>query len=155
MISPRGTAMNLQYYNILVTLSQLNSSAAKRLSSIQGFRVGVSALVTAVTELSEQLDTIRRSLQPIISLGDSLSVNRLPPGWSMQQAVYLQYVYFNTILDIHTALTCPWSRTLLGMTPDPTLRIQVEKSNLVVVETCRKAILATESINMHAGTPVP
>ena len=133
----------------------MSSLVAKRLTSVRAFRAGAQALVRSVSKLNEELNALKRSIEPVLSLGSPIGLNRLPPGMSLQQTMYLQVAYFNTVLDIHTALTYPWSRSILNLTPHPALRGQVEKSAQIVAETCRSAILATEHIHSDASTPVP
>lgn len=147
--------MNAVYCNILIRLAQLSSLAAKRLSSVQAFRQRPEILVGAVSELDEELTTLKRSIEPILCLGSPLDLNKLPMGMSLQQTIYLQYAYFNTVFDIHTVLTYPWSQSILGLAQHSTLRSQVERSIHVVAEACREAILATKYIHVDASTPVP
>ena len=153
--SSAGSSLNIGYCTTLIQLAQMSSLVAKRLSSVRAFRAGAQALVRTVTELDEELYALKQSIEPVVSLGSPVNLNRLPQGMTLQQTIYLQIVYFATVLDIHTALTYPWSRSILSITPQPVLRSQVEKSAQKVAETCRSAILATEHIHFDASTPVP
>lgn len=113
------------------------------------------ALVRSVAELDEQLNTLKRSIDPIISRPAAPSITLLPSGMTLQQTMYLRGALQSIALDIHTSLTYPWSRSLLGVTPHVALRDQVETSTQIVAETCRQAILATELIRFDASTPMP
>ncbi|EXJ53348.1 uncharacterized protein A1O5_13419 [Cladophialophora psammophila CBS 110553] len=147
--------MNLQYFSILIRLARLSSLVSKRLSTIRAYQQGAELLVRSVAELDEQLNVLKRSVDPILVLDSPIKLNRPPAGMTLQQLMYLRYGFFNVTLDIHTALTYPWSRGMLGLTPHVALRNQVEKSTQMVAETCRNAILATEHIHFDASTPVP
>jgi hypothetical protein len=147
--------MNLQYFSILIRLARLSSAVSKRLSTVRAFQQGAELLVRSVAELDEQLNALKRSVDPILFLDSPVKLNQLPAGMTLQQTMYLRYGFFNLTLDIHTALTYPWSRSMLGLTPHAALRSQVEKSTQMVAETCRNAILATEHIRFEASTPVP
>jgi hypothetical protein len=128
---------------------------SKRLSTVRAFQQGALLLVRSVAELDEQLNTLKLSVDPILFLDSPVKLNGLPLGMTFQQNLYLRYGFFNITLDIHTALTYPWRRSMLGLTPYTAIRNQVEKSTQVVAETCRNAILATEHIHFDASTPVP
>ncbi|KAJ2905583.1 hypothetical protein MKZ38_004877 [Zalerion maritima] len=154
-VAPPSSSVNLFYCNTLIRLAQLSSLVAKRLSSVQAFRQGPEALVRTVGELNEKLVVIKRSIEPILSLSDPLDLSKLPHSVSFQQAVYLQYTYYNTVFDIHTVLTYPWSQSILGLTQHPALRTQVERSTEMVARSCRDAILATKHICIAACTPLP
>lgn len=128
---------------------------AKRLSSVQAFRRGAVAFAKSVSELEERLDALHLSLEPGFSLSAPIDFKRIPLGMSLQQILYLKYFYFNMVLDIHTALTFPWSRSILGLTPHPALQNQLARSTALVAETCRSSILTTQHIHFDAITPVP
>ncbi|EXJ79926.1 hypothetical protein A1O3_08211 [Capronia epimyces CBS 606.96] len=152
---PAGSTVNLQYFTILIRLARLSSVVSKRLSTVRAFQQGAELLVRSVAELDEQLNALRRSVDPILFLESPINLKRMPAGMTLQQAMYLRYGFFNVALDIHTALTYPWCRSMVGLTPHAALRNQVEKSTQTVAETCRSAILATEHIHFDANTPVP
>jgi hypothetical protein len=147
--------MNLQYFSILIRLARLSSVVSKRLSTVRAFQQGAELLVRSVAELDEQLNALKRSVNPILLLDSPIKLNRLPAGMTLQQAMYLRCGFYNITLDIHTALTYPWSRSMLGFTPHAVLRNQVEKSTQLVAETCRNALLATEHVHFDASTPMP
>ncbi|KAH0846011.1 putative fungal specific transcription factor [Fonsecaea pedrosoi] len=153
--APPDSSVNIEYCNTLIRLARLSSVVSKRLSTVQAFQQGGAALVRSVTELDEQLNMLKRTIDPVICRPSSPSPSHLPPGMTMQQVMYLRGALQSITLDIHTALTYPWSRSICGMTPDAALRDQLETSTQIVAETCRQAILATEHIRFDASTPVP
>lgn len=155
MSTPPDSTVNLEYFNILIRLARLSSLASKRLSTVRAFQQGPESLVRSVADLHEQLVTLKDSLDPLISLDGPLDPNMLPSGMTLQQTMYLRSAFFSLSLDIHTSLTYPWSRSMLGLTPHVEMRDQVKKSTYLVAETCRQAILATEHIHFDASTPVP
>ncbi|OAL39604.1 hypothetical protein AYO20_01001 [Fonsecaea nubica] len=153
--APPDSSVNIEYCNTLIRLARLSSVVSKRLSTVQAFQQGGAALVRSVAELDEQLNMLKRTIDPVICRPSSPSPSQLPPGMTMQQVMYLRGALQSITLDIHTALTYPWSRSICGMTPDAALRDQLETSTQIVAETCRQAILATEHIRFDASTPVP
>jgi hypothetical protein len=122
---------------------------------VQAFRDGAERIVRTVSELDDECEALKRSVESVIALDDPINPNHLPPGLSLGQTTYLKFTFFNVVLDIHTCLTHPWSRSLLGLTPHPSLRVQTDRSLHKVIETCTAAILATEHIRITAWTPVP
>lgn len=109
----------------------------------------------AVSELDVQLEALKNSKASVFVLDAPFNPLHLPANLSHQQAKYLQYAYYNTVLDIHTALTSPWSQNALGLAHDLSLGQQVALSSQKVAETCRNAIMATQDIHIDASTPHP
>jgi hypothetical protein len=109
----------------------------------------------AVAELDAQLEALKNSKEDIFPLDTPFNPLRPPANLSHQQAKYLQYAYYNTVLDIHTALTNPWSQSALGLVNDLSLGQQVALSSQKVAQTCRNAIVATQDIQIEASTPHP
>ncbi|KAK5095932.1 hypothetical protein LTS08_007813 [Lithohypha guttulata] len=148
-------SFSMTYLTALVKLARFASIVNRRLSSVRVLRIGAHALVKLVTELDEQLNILKLDLEPAIFLGKPLNPNRLGPGISLQQAVYLYCFYYTTVLDIHNTLIYPWSKTLLGLTPDRLLRTQVNRSIEMVTRTCYTAMLTLHYVHIDAATPVP
>jgi len=145
----------MAYLTALVKLARFASIVTRRLSSVQVLRISAHALVKLVAELDEQLNILKLDLKPTICLGNPLNPNRLLPGISLQQAVYLHCFYYTTVLDIHNTLIYPWSKTLLGLTPHQLLRAQVDRSIEMVMGTCHIATLTLHYVHIDAATPVP
>ncbi len=139
----------------MIKLAQLSSKVARRLSSVQALGEGAEQIVRTVSELDAECQALKQSTESILSLDDPINPSHLPHGLTLAQTTYLKFTYFSVILDIHTYLTHPWSRSLLDLTPNPDLRMQAERSVDKVIETCTSAILATEHIHIRASTPVP
>ena len=112
-------------------------------------------MVRSVAELDEQLEALKSSMDPTILDSTRPKSSLLPSAMSPQQIAYLRSALFSLTLDMHTSLTYPWSRSMLGLTPCAPLREQVNRSTQIVAETCRKAILASEHVQFDASTPVP
>ncbi|EXJ70411.1 uncharacterized protein A1O5_06479 [Cladophialophora psammophila CBS 110553] len=153
--APPDSTVNIEYCNTLIRLSRLSSLVSKRLSTVQAFQQGAEALVRSVAELDEQLNVLKRSIDPIISCPSAPCPTQLPSRMTPQQIMYLRGAIQSITLDIHTSLTYPWSRSMCGLTPHAALRDQIETSTQVVAEICRQAILGTEHIRFDASTPVP
>lgn len=151
-----GSSVNLFYCDTVVRLAQLSSRAFKGALSYQAFRKGPKALANAVQTLAAELEALRRSKEQEGFLLDApIDPSHLPAMLSLQQALYLQYAYFNTELIIHAVLTTPWSQEMPGLRHEPSAVSQSAVSVEVVAQTCRKAILATQHIQLEASTPVP
>ncbi|KAK4939633.1 hypothetical protein LTR10_020133 [Elasticomyces elasticus] len=153
--APPNSTVNVEYFNILIRLARLSSLVSKRLSTVRAFQQGPESVVRSVAELDEQLDALRNSIDPTISNSTETETSLLSSSMTLQQISYLRSTLFSLTLDMHTSLTYPWSRSMLGLTPCATLRDQVNRSTQIVAETCRKAILASDHVQFDAGTPVP
>lgn len=150
-----GSSANLFYCDTLVRLAQLSSLACKRAFSYQAFHRGAKSLVEAVGELHILLQDLKSSILHIFNLDAPVDPSNLPSLLSLHQVVYLQYAYFNTVLDIHTVVALPWSQNMLGLRSEPSLSSQLERSTQIVAKTCQDAILATKNIHLDASTPLP
>ena len=152
-----GSALNVDYCLALIRLAQLSSNVMRRLSSVRSLRLNAQAIVETVSQLQQRANAIKDEIEITngLSLGQSIKVGQLPAHLSLEQVLYLQYAYFNALLDIHTVLACPWSRALVALQPHATFRTQVETSMKMVAETSRSAVLATKDIPVSRPTPLP
>lgn len=105
--------------------------------------------------LDKQLEDLKRLKEQVFCLDAPIDTSSLPASLNLHQVIYLQYAYHITLLDIHTALTIPWSQKLLTIIHDLSVAEQLEVSAQKVARSCRSIILATKHINIHAGTPHP
>ena len=153
--SSSDRSVNLTYVTLLIELARFASVVTRRLSTVQVLCLGAEALVKSVVELDEQMNTLRLGLEPTITLGAPLNPNRLPPGITLQQTIYLHCLYNTTVLDIHNTLMSPWSKSLLSLTPRQVLRSQVQTSIETVLRTCHTAMLTLHYVHIDASTPVP
>lgn len=155
MLGPisEGSSVNLEFCRILGELSQLSSLVSRRLSTARALRRRLETLVTTVSELHDQLDAVRRRVDSALYLNSRFSPNIISGAMTLQQVVYLRYLFFSITLDIHTTMTCPSAYAVLDLTADVSLLTQAHKSAQIVAETCRNSIQLTEYIHLNAGTP--
>lgn len=154
-LAPAQSSVNVFYCHTLISFARFASHVAKKLSSVQAFRQGSETLVKTVSELDEQLTILEKSIGPPFCRGAPVdNSSSLPHGMTLQQTIYVRYAYFGVLFDLHTTLTCPWILDILDSTQQPALRCQIEKSNLIVVQSCRDAILATKHVHIDASTPL-
>ncbi|KAI1616602.1 fungal-specific transcription factor domain-containing protein [Exophiala viscosa] len=153
--APPNSTVNVEYFSILISLARLSSLVSKKLSTVRAFQQGAESVVRSVAELDEQLEALKSSMDPTISNPTRPKSSPSSSTMTAQQLAYLRSALFSLTLDMHTSLTYPWSRSMLGLTPCAALRDQVNRSTQIVAETCRKAILATEHVQFDASTPVP
>lgn len=152
--APAESSVSVFYCRTLISLAQLSSLVAKNISSVQAFRNGPEALVNTVSELDRKFAAMQSSIKPILDLSGSGTRAQLPDSLGSQHVVYLQFAYFTTLLDIHTALTCPWIQNILALMQHATLGAQIERSTQIVAQACRDAILVTRHIEIDASTPL-
>lgn len=150
-----GSTANVFYCDTLIRLAQLSSTAHRKVFSHQAFRNGVQALVSTLGDLNEQLAALKQSREHVLRLGEPIDPTSLPASLSFHQAMYLQYAYNITVLDVNTVLAIPWSQNLLASRREALSTEQVQNSTQLVAQTCRNMILATTSLNLDASTPHP
>lgn len=149
-IPPPGASINIEYASTLIKLAQMMSVVAEKSFDIDRFASSPEALASAAAELDAQHDELGASLRDLVSLDVPLDCVKLPANMTLQQATYIRLMYFVIGMNIHTALTCPWSQ----LRKNPALLSQVQKSTDIVARTARAAILATHFIRIDASTPV-
>ena len=150
-----GSSANVFYYDTLIRLAQLSSQAYHKIFSYQALQNISQALVGEITSLDAQLESLKRSKEHVFRLDAPIDPNELPTCLSLHRAIYLQYAYYVTLLDIHTILAIPWSQNILVSMHEPSLAVQRERSTQKVARTCRDIILTTTHMNFDASTPHP
>jgi len=153
--APSGSFVNITFCEMLIKLARLSSLVATKLSSVRAFRQRPEVMVRTVSGLDDRLLTLKSSFQHIFHIDAPIDPARLPPNLNLYQAVYLQFVYYCIVFDIHTALANPWSRAILSSESNNSVAIQSQQSSRIVAETSRAAIWATKNIHLDANTPVP
>lgn len=145
--------MNLEFCTILSELSQMSSVVSKQLSTARAHRRRIETLVTTVSELHEQLEAVKQRVDSALYLTSRFHPNLISSTMTLQQVMYLRYLFFNITLNIHTNMTSPSAYSVLNHTTDTLLLSQAQKSAQIVVDTCCSAIKSTEYIHLDAGTP--
>ncbi|KIW31163.1 uncharacterized protein PV07_02832 [Cladophialophora immunda] len=149
-VAPAGAPASIQYPTSLVKLAQMTSRVARVFSNVQNWNKSPDVLADTVEKLHAQHVETEKSLQDLVNPEIPLENANLPLHMSLQQACFVRLTYFNTTLDIHTALTNPWSH----LRQHPTIHAQVQKSTEIVARTVRATMLTTQSIRIDASTPV-
>lgn len=141
------------YCNMLIRLSQLSSRVNKQLSSVQAFRQPTSATIRTVVDLDRQLRALKDSMAYLFSVDAPINPVTLPASITLNQALYLQFTYYNLLFDIHTTLTYPWSQTMLRPLENAAHQTQIQASRSIVADAARSLILATKWILVDANCP--
>lgn len=146
-----GGCVNLGFCTILSELSQMSSVVSKQLSTARAHRRRIEALVTTVSELHDQLQAVKQRVDSAIYLTSRFQPNLVSNTMTLQQVMYLRYLFFNITLNIHTTMKSPSAYPALNHTTDTLLLSQAQKSVQIVVDTCCSAIKSTEYIHLDAG----
>lgn len=106
-----------------------------------------------MTELSDELDSFKRSIKHVISFDDAIDDVQLPPTITRLQLIMIYFLYYGVLTDIHSPLLVPWFHYTDSGQLDA-FRYQVECSCRIVVETARAVILCTRLIRLEPNTSV-
>ncbi|KAH8691680.1 fungal-specific transcription factor domain-containing protein [Talaromyces proteolyticus] len=139
------------YCHVLIQLIRLCSTTKKRLSSAQALRQTPAQLIETIRNLNQELDGLKRSIQPDFALDAPLETSQLPKGMTLRQAQSLQSHYFSLVLDINTPLAYPWSGVHTSIDQDMAALAQIGASCDAVARASRAAILATRQIRVDAS----
>ncbi|KAH7110699.1 hypothetical protein EDB81DRAFT_926799 [Dactylonectria macrodidyma] len=151
---PTDDSLVPKYSLALIKLAQMSSLTAKRLNHIETQQQSAAFLVETVGELDQKLKTLQRFVQQLVDLNSPLESCKPGADIDLQQAVYLRMAYYIAVLDVHTPLTYPWSQRLFNLAGSPDLRSQVQTSLDIVIQTARRAILATQFVRLDATTSI-
>jgi hypothetical protein len=131
------------------------SLVAKKLSTTTALHQRREDIVQTVVELDQQLRALAASIQHIMPLEASIDPSSLPKGINLNQALYLQYLYFHIATEIHIALTYPWPQAEQSLNQDAILRDQSQTSSNIVANASRAIIIATKHLQIDVNSPVP
>ncbi|KAH0828549.1 putative fungal specific transcription factor [Fonsecaea pedrosoi] len=151
---PTGSSVDVVYCNMLIRLSQLSSLVNKQLSSAQAFQLKPGETIKTVVALDQQLRALKDSMAYVFRVDAPINPATLPSSIKLNQALHLQFMYYNLLSEIHNALTYPWSQTMLRPQDNFEDRKQVEASRSIVAEAARALILATKWVHLDANCPI-
>ncbi|EXJ69162.1 uncharacterized protein A1O5_08097 [Cladophialophora psammophila CBS 110553] len=151
---PPGSAVDVVFCNLWIRFAQLSSLVSKRLSSVQAFRRTTSATIDNVIDLDQQLRSLKDSMAYIFCVDAPINPSSLPAGMSLNQALDVQFTYYDLLSHIHTALTYPWSQAMLRPQENDKHRKQIETSCSIVADAARSIILATKWVHLDANCSV-
>ncbi|RSL87757.1 hypothetical protein CEP52_015423 [Fusarium oligoseptatum] len=145
---------NSQFAITVIKLAQMSSLTSKRLTLIETHQQSAEVLVRTVTELDQKLKTLASHIQKVVDLDSPLEPGKPGQDIDLQQAIYIRMAYYTIVLDVHTPLSYPWSQRLFNLQGDPDLQLQVQASSETVIQTARKAAMATQFVRLDACTSI-
>lgn len=144
--------MNLEFTILSIKMCQILSRAYKRLSSARALRQSAKELITAVSELDEEVNVLKRSVEHIIMFDEPLDSLSTPLCMSFYHIVILYFLYYSLVLEIHGPLMLPWSEA--SSRQFQPFQPQVERSCSIVAQIARAAILGSRFIQLDANSLV-
>ncbi|KAI1629537.1 fungal-specific transcription factor domain-containing protein [Exophiala viscosa] len=147
-------SVNVRYTQACIEINHLASRIRKMLFTASAWRQAPENLVNNVTMLQMKLDALRANLKAQCQIDLPLKITKPPAGLDMQQALSIQFLYYNLVWDIHTTLAHPWFRGT-GLDRHPDFQLQIAQSCSIVAETSRAAILDCRFIQLDASCPMP
>ncbi|KIW32374.1 uncharacterized protein PV07_03926 [Cladophialophora immunda] len=148
-------SVNVRYVQACIRINHLSSVIRQALFRAAAWRQTPEELVNNVVVLQKKLDELRASLRDQCQLDLPMNLTNPLGGLNMQQALSLQFLYYNLTWDIHTTLAHPWFRGVTGLDRHPDFQGQIAESCLIVAETSRAAILDCRFIHIDASCPMP
>lgn len=148
------SSSNSRYAITLIKLAQMSSLTSKRLTLMETNQQSAEVLVRTVAELDQKLKTLASHIQKVVDLDSPLEPGKSGQDIDLQQAIYIRMAYYTIMLDVHTPLSYPWSRRLFNLQGDPDLQLQVQASSETVIQTARKAAMATQFVRLDACTSI-
>ncbi|KIV79886.1 hypothetical protein PV11_07427 [Exophiala sideris] len=147
-------SVNVRYTQACVKINHLASITRKMLFTALAWRQAPELVVNNVTLLQVKLDALRANLKAQCQINLPLNITKPPVGLDIQQALSIQFLYYNLVWDIHTTLAHPWFRGT-GLDRHPDFQLQITQSCSIVAETSRAAILDCRFIQLDANSPMP
>lgn len=152
--SPAGHNVRIPYCTVLIHLSRFSARSRKEILGAVHSARSLGDVITAAHSLDNELWLLRDLVRPTIDLGASLYVSRPVNDISLNQALHLQYTYYSLIIDIHTPITYPWSRSRLALSNNAEFKRSLDKSLCAVADASQAIIMATRHIRIEASCPV-
>lgn len=147
------TRINLIYSTSVIKLSQLISLVMRKSSSVAVLQQSPQGLANDVRELEREKKAFENFIQQYIPLEAPTCTASPTSGLDCRHTIHIRMLYYVLVASIHTIFTNPWSRGNLKATSEPSVKLQIENSTKIVVETSRNAIVAAQEIRTDAGTP--
>ncbi|KAJ9494771.1 hypothetical protein H2202_009672 [Exophiala xenobiotica] len=148
-------SVNARYTQACIKINHLSSVTRKMLFKASAWRQAPRHLVNNVTTLQMKLEELRASLKLQCQIDLPMNITKPPAGLNMQQALSIQFLYYNLVWDIHTTLAHPWFRGVTGLDRHPDFQVQISQSCAIVAETSRATILDSRFIQLDANCPMP
>ena len=148
-----GSTIDIDVFTSLIQHAQISSQISTRLMSVKAFQQTPTALIETVSDLSNQLQSWRDSLSPILDSGMQNKPPDLSPTTRSLQIVHLNYAYYGSLMAIHTIFSYPWISDIFGIDQSPAFRNQVSVSSSIVADAARNIILKARYVEINAALP--
>lgn len=144
----------MRYVQTCIKINHLSSVIQKILFKASTWRQTPEELIKKVELLQNKLEELRVSLSEQCQVHLPMDMTKLPANLNMQQALSIQFLYYNQVWDIHTTLAHPWFRGITGLERHPGFKDRIAESCSIVAETSRAAILDCRFIHLDANSPM-
>jgi hypothetical protein len=145
--------MNLDVLTAYVQHSQIQSLISRKLASAKAFQQSPSVLIQTVQELGQQLQHWRDSLPLWLQTERAIRTTELPRNVQVLHVVKIRFLYYGSVMAIHTIFAYPWITAMFGNVQNQTLRNQISMSSNAVAEAARNLILAVKYTVIDAASP--
>ena len=144
----------MQYFEIMIKLSQLSAKIGKRLTSGNALRQTPEETMQTVSSLDAEVDAFKASTQDVLDLDNPIDFTKLPPGMSLTQTLTTQFTYFGLMLSLHTLLAFPWYLSKTKLNQNHSFQDQAAKSASVATKVAREVIVITRLVPLDANCSV-
>jgi hypothetical protein len=142
---------SLEYCTIAIKISRLSSRVWKRLSSARALRQNLDNTLQAVSELDRELAVPESVSVPFLGSSMDFYSSKWSDDISIKQTIALRFMFYGLTFDLHTRLTYPWCSGVSTLQDD---NMRMTRSRMIVLDTCRNAILLTRHVSIDASTPL-
>jgi hypothetical protein len=148
-----GSAMDLDVLTAYTQHAQISSLISRKLASAKAFQQSPSVLVQTVQELSQQLQHWRDTLPLFLQTDRAIKGAELPRNIQVLHVVKIRFLYYGSLMAIHTIFAYPWISAMFGNVQTQVLRNQISMSSNTVAEAARNLILAVRYTSIDAASP--
>lgn len=145
--------MNLDVLTAYVQHAQIQSLISRKLASAKAFQQSPSVFIQTVQELGQQLQHWRDSLPLWLQTERAIRTTGLPRNVQVLHVVKIRFLYYGSVMAIHTIFAYPWITAMFGNVQNQTLRNQISMSSNAVAEAARNLILAVKYTVIDAASP--
>lgn len=145
--------MDLDVLTAYVQHAQISSLISRKLASAKSFQQSPSVLIHTVQDLGQQLQHWRDSLPVLLQTERAIRTTELPRNVQVIHIVKIRFLYFGSLMAIHTIFAYPWISAMFGNVQNQALRNQISMSSNTVAESARNLILAVRYTSIDAASP--
>jgi len=151
----QGSTVKLEIVISAIQHARMSSEISRSITALKSSQPKLADAVRVVAELDGMVRKWKETLPLYIRSDAPVSVSDFPPGVRPCEAVYLRHAYHWSLIQIHSILFHPWTKSSFGVDDiqQPEWEDQIMESTNIVVEASRNIIQQLGHATIRCSTP--